>query len=281
VDETRWDGDVRRDAVESNRELWDEWTRIHLASEEYAVDRFREGGVRLRAYELEELGDVRGLRILHLQCHFGIDTLSFARLGASVTGIDFSPRAIAAARGLAADLGLDATFIESDVYEAPRHVDGHFDLVYTSRGVLGWLPEVRGWARVAAGFVRPGGRFYLAEIHPVLQAMDDAASAPPELRLKYPYWEHREPLRFPVQGSYADPTADVDAEWEHGWNHGLGEIVSALAEAGLRIESLREYPFAEWAFGNVVVRHDDGTYRLPEGAGELPLSFSLLATRDR
>ena len=268
------------DALRANNALWDEWTKIHETSEFYDLAAFRKDGIRLRPYELEEIGPVEGLEVLHLQCHFGMDTLSFARLGARVTGADFSRAAVELARSVAVDIGHpEARFVESNVYELPDALDGEFDLVYTSRGVLGWLPDIRGWARVVAHFVRPGGRFYITEIHPVAQVFEDEGIAPGELRLRYPYWEHREPLAFPVVGSYANPTAAVATPTEYGWDHGLGEIVTALVEAGLRIDSLREYPFVDWPVG-FLVEADDGTWRLPPGtAGELPLFFSILATK--
>ena len=265
-----------------NRSLWDAWTAVHAEGEFYDLAGFREGGVRLRDDEIEAVGDVRGRTLLHLQCHFGIDTLSWARLGATVTGADFSPAAIRLARELASDLGFpEARFIESNVYDLPAALEGAFDVVYTSRGVLGWLPDIAGWARVVAHFVKPGGIFYISEIHPVVQAFENEGVAPGELRLAYPYWEHRDPLVFDVQGSYADPTADVGEQREHGWDHGLGEIVTALIEAGLRLEWLRESPELDWATDFLVeTAPGSGRYRLPpDVGGELPLMFSLRATR--
>ena len=266
----------------SNQRLWDAWTKVHAEGEFYDVAGFREGGVRIRPYEIEALGDVTGKSLLHLQCHFGLDTLSWARLGAKVTGIDFSPASITLARELAADVGFpDARFIESNVYQLPLRLGDEFDIVYTSRGVLGWLPDIRGWARVVARFVKPGGRFFISEIHPVAQAFEDEGVGPGELRLRYPYWEHGDPLIFDVHGSYADPGADLGEDHkEHGWDHGLGEIVTALIDAGLRIDRLDELPFLEWKV-DYLVEETPGSDRcvLPDGAGELPLMFSLLASK--
>lgn len=265
----------------ANEALWDAWTAIHAKGEFYDLEGFRAGGVRLRPYEIEMVGDVTGKSLLHLQCHFGIDTLSWARLGARVTGADLSPDAIELARSLAIELGFpDARFVRSNLYDLPATLDGQFDVVYTSRGVLGWLPDVRGWARVVAHFLAPGGTFFISEIHPVAQVFENDGVAPGELRLTYPYFEHPEPLTFAVKGSYADPTADVGADLtEHGWDHGLGEIVTALIEAGLRIETLIEHPFLEWK-ADFLVEDGDGRWRLPPGtAGDLPLMFSLRATR--
>jgi SAM-dependent methyltransferase len=272
---------VSVDAMAANRALWDEWTAVHLDSDFYDVESFRGGGIRLEDFELEELGSVDGLAVLHVQCHFGLDTLSFARLGARVTGADFSEAAVNAARALARELGLDATFVQSNVYDLPANLEGDFDLVYTSAGVLGWLPDIRAWAKVVAHFVRPGGTFYIAEVHPVANAFENEGVQPGELKLTYPYWEHREPMAFPVQGSYADPTANVNATTEYGWDHGLGEIVSALTDVGLRIESLREYPFCLWRL-DYLVEGEDGRWRLPGDLdGRLPLFFSIRATKPR
>ena len=266
----------------ANQSLWDAWTAVHATGDFYDLAAFREGGIRVREHEIAAIGDVTGRSLLHLQCHFGIDTLSWARLGARVTGADFSPAAVRLARELAADLGFpEARFVESNLYDLPANLDGTFEVVYTSRGVLGWLPDIRGWASVVAHFLAPCGTFYITEIHPVAQAFETDGVAPGELRLAYPYWEHAEPLVFDVQGSYADVSADVGEQKEHGWDHGLGEIVSALIDAGLRIESLEEHPYLEWATDYLVESAPgSGRFVLPPGtAGELPLMFSLRATK--
>jgi SAM-dependent methyltransferase len=263
--------------IESNRRLWDEWTGIHERA--YDVDGFRRGAIRIADHERAEIGPVDGLTLLHLQCHFGLDTMSWARLGATVTGVDFSPRAIALARSLAAQLGIDARFMESDVYRLPEVLDERFDLVYTSNGVLGWLPEIRPWAEVVARFVRPGGRFYLLEVHPIVMTLADEGVGPGDLRLAYPYWEHREAIEVATHGSYADRSAHVDTPTEFGWDHSLGEIVTALVDAGLRIDRLTEYPFLNWELP-FLVPDGAGRYRLPPDApGELPLMVSILASK--
>jgi 2-polyprenyl-3-methyl-5-hydroxy-6-metoxy-1,4-benzoquinol methylase len=190
--------------MESNRALWDEWTRIHVAGGFYDVASFKDGRRpnRLRAYEMEEVGDVSGKDLLHVQCHFGLDSLSWARLGARVTGVDYSEEAIAAARKLAEEIGIEATFIRSNVYDMAGNLATDFDIVYMSRGVLGWLPDLKKWASAVATVLRPGGLFYITEIHPVAQVFDDERSD--GLHLRHPYWEGDEPLVFPVRGSYAD-----------------------------------------------------------------------------
>ncbi len=207
-----------------------------------------------------------------LQCHFGIDSLSWARLGARVTGIDFSERGIAIATSLAAELGLEASFLRSDLYELPEHLDGEFDVVYTSRGALCWLPRIRPWAEVVARYVRPGGYFYVTEAHPILWDYDD------DFTLKFPYWEQEEPIAFDVQGSYADLSAEVKTEKEYGWNHGLGEIVTSLVQAGLRIEFLHEWPSVDWEVPFLEER--DGRWWMPSALdGTMPLMYSLKATK--
>ncbi len=267
-------------AFAANTSLWEAWTRVHAAGDFYDLEGFKAGGVRIRPYEIELVGDVTGRSLLHLQCHFGIDTLSWARLGAQVTGADISPAAVELARSLAVELGFpEVRFVESNLYDLPSALEGEFDVVYTSRGVLGWLPDIRAWARVVAHFVAPGGTFFITEAHPVMNVFENEGVAPGELRLAYPYWEHQAPLTFEVKGSYADPDADVGDQTEHSWDHGLGEIVTALVEAGLVVERLVEHPFLDWKADFLV---DDGNDRwvLPPGSGgELPLMFSLLARK--
>ncbi len=264
-----------------NLKTWEAWTQIHVGSDFYDVASFRDerNPIRVRDYEIAEVGPVAGKSLLHLQCHFGLDSLSWARLGATVTGADFSPAAIEAATALAAELGIDARFVVSNVYDLARNLDGQFDVVYTSRGVLNWLPDVKRWADVVAHFVKPGGFFYIAEAHPILMALADENVAPGELRLNYPYWEHERPLTFDVQGSYADRDAPTDGLIEHGWDHSLGEIVTALVDSGLRIEFLHEFDFCEWEMP-WLVKADDDRWRLPPGTvGQLPLFFSLRASK--
>ena len=272
-----------RGQLAANRRLWDERVPVHYASDFYGVDAFKKGATRIRAVELTELGDVRGKTLLHLQCHFGMDTLAIARLGARVTGADFSAPAVDQARALAAEVGLEARFVVSDVLEL--ELGETFDIVYTSRGVIGWLPDLARWARVIAKHLRPGGFFYIHEIHPVLLAFDDSDSAT-ELRLGYPYLARPDALELDVQGTYADRGATFAQRKEYAWIHDLGEIVTSLASAGLRIEFLHERTTAPWQALPFLVRSEEagepgaGEWTLPPGyAGELPLSFTLRARR--
>ena len=275
---------------EANRRLWAEWTHVHERSDFYRLETFKRGdtldrpfdaapGVRVRGYEVEEIGDVAGKDLLHLQCHFGIDTLSWARLGARVTGIDFSAEAIELATRLAGELGIDARFVVSTVEDLPSSLDASFDLVYTSRGAIWWLADLDRWAKVIAHFLRPGGFFYVTEFHPVIQTLDEAADVT-EPRVVYPYFPRAEPLEFPVYGSYADPSAKIDSTVEYGWVHSIGEVVTAVAGAGLRIDFLHEMDWVDYRMIPLLEEGDDGKWRLPSTvAGELPLMFSLRASK--
>ena len=239
----------------------------HARADFYDVQRFRDepNDVRIEQWEQGEVGDVTGKTLLHLQCHFGLDTLSWARLGAAhVTGVDFSEPAIAFASELASETGLAdrSRFVVSNIYELPGPLEGEtFDIVYTGRGALGWLPDLEPWARSVATFLKPGGTFYIHEGHPVMWAVDDDQTEPNGLQLGYDYWGG-ETLSFPVEGSYADPDADVDADIEHGWNHSLGEIVTLLASNGLRIELLDEKRVLDWP-ANFLTKLDDESLRVP------------------
>jgi SAM-dependent methyltransferase len=270
--------------IADNRRLWDAWTAIHTTGSFYDVQRFRDdpADVRIEPWERDEVGDVTGKTLLHLQCHFGLDTISWARLGAAhVTGVDFSEAAIASARELAAGTGLAdrARFVASNIYDLPGPLEGEtFDVVYTGRGALGWLPDLEPWAEMVASFLTPGGIFFIHEGHPILWALDDEQPVG-SLRLAYDYWGG-ETLTFPVEGSYADPTAAVDAEVEHGWNHSLGEVVTLLARNGLRIEFLDEKRELGWPAAFLQDR-GDGSFVWPDDLpGSLPLMYSLRARKD-
>jgi 2-polyprenyl-3-methyl-5-hydroxy-6-metoxy-1,4-benzoquinol methylase len=267
-----------------NRKLWDAWTALHTSGSFYDVDRFRRDPTdnRIRQWEREEVGDVAGKTLLHLQCHFGLDTLSWARLGATVTGVDFSELAVSFAKDLAVETGLAdvSDFVLSNIYDLPGPLAGRtFDVVYTSVGAIGWLPDIKRWAEIAASFVKPGGIFYIYEGHPMLWAVADEQRTPNDLSLAFDYWSG-DVITTPVKGSYADTTAEVDAEWEHGWNHSLGETITALAAQGLRVEMLDEKRTVCWPV-EWLVELEDGKYGFPPGqAGTMPLMFSLRARKD-
>jgi SAM-dependent methyltransferase len=276
--------------IDNNRRLWDGMVPFHVASEFYDVASFKAGRNSLMRVELEEVGPVTGKSLLHLQCHFGMDTLNWARLGASVTGLDFSQAAVERARALAEEISVtDARFVQSNVYDAPQALGEQFDIVYTGIGALNWLPDIRGWARVAAGFVKPGGFLYLYEGHPMLWALDEERQDG-VLALRYPYFEVERPIEWDSELTYTDgPPLKNTKGFE--WNHGLGEIATALIEAGLRLDFIHEHREIAWkaldwmepADGAPTAegsRHQRRTaWRLPEGQRDLvPLMYSLKAS---
>ena len=264
--------------LQANRELWNGWTRVNLASELYDVEGFVAGkGGDLDPISLAGPGDVRGKSLLHLQCHFGMDTIRWARHGARVTGVDFSPEAIRAARALAARMDVPATFVESDVYGLPDALDARFDVVFTSVGVLGWLPDLARWARVIAHFLASGGVFHIVEGHPVLMTLDDHR-ADRELRFLYPYFQGPEPIREELEGSYAAPESKVRSV-QHVWIHPIATVIRSILQAGLRLESFEEYPFTAWRFLPWMERGADGWWRLPGQETSLPQMFSLTARK--
>ncbi len=272
---------------EANRARWDESVAVHAASDFYRVDDFLAGESTLLQLDLDEVGDVEGKSLLHLQCHFGLDTLSWARLGADVVGVDFAPTAVETARELASQANLSAEFIESELYASPDVLAdrlGTFDIVYVNLGALCWLPDIAGWARICAGFLREGGTLYVRDVHPVTQTLDDD-SASGDLRLMYPYFETESPLHWSGDGDYADPTVKMTHQDSYEWNHSLGEIVTAVIDAGLQIEFLHEQDWTVYRALPWLVETERGIWRLPERAGEadrrLPLMCSLGATRPR
>lgn len=263
---------------ETNRSLWDGWADINYRAASYRTDEFRAGANKLHAIELEEIGDVHGLSLLHLQCHFGLDTLSWARLGARVTGVDFSPRGIEIAKGLSSELNIPAEFICCDLYDLPNHLDRQFDVVFTSYGVLGWLPDLNAWAQLIARYLKPGGRFHIVEFHPFLYAFEPPQSDN-KLMPILPYFAQSEPQLWKEQGSYADRAADFQHD-SYAWPHPISEILNSLLAAGLQIEQFNEFPYCVDEFlPGLMHEGTDGWWRLDENAEALPLMFSLKAVK--
>jgi 2-polyprenyl-3-methyl-5-hydroxy-6-metoxy-1,4-benzoquinol methylase len=260
--------------VESNRRWWDQMVPIHAASPFYDVERFRAGGLSLDEIERGEVGDVRGQSLLHLQCHFGLGTLSWARLGARVTGVDYSAPAIELARRLAAELGLEARFLCSDLYELPDRLQERFDVVFTSYGVLTWLPDLARWGETVAGLLRPGGRLHLVELHPFAGMFDDETT---EVRLRYPYFRGAEAIRIERPGSYAAPAAPTDLQVTYSWPAPVSAVLGALVDAGLRIESFREFGSCGEQLRPWLVLGPDGRWTAPPGWPAVPLLYALRA----
>ncbi len=268
--------------LQANLKLWNAWAALHagMRSEEYSynIDAFKAGRSTLYQLDIDEVGDVAGKSLLHLQCHIGLDTLSWARRGAQVTGADFSDTAIAVAQQVNDELGLGGRFVRSNLYDLPEALNEQFDVVYTSYGVLSWLPDIPRWGQIVGQFLKPGGVFYIAEIHPFLYVFDERNSGNiSELRVSYPYFHQPEPTQWPVEGSYADPTAKIGPLTEYGWFFSLSDVINALIDAGLTIEFVREYPFCCFKALSFLKRHDDGWWYPPEGQHLLPMTFTLRA----
>jgi SAM-dependent methyltransferase len=271
------------DYAELNRASWDERAPAHAASRDYAVDQFASDPGHLSEvvrFDLPLLGDIGGRRGVHLQCHIGTDTISLARLGADMTGLDFSPASLAQARRIARLAGADVRFVEAAVYDAPGALGPElFDLVYTGIGALCWLPDIARWARVVAGLLRPGGRLFIREGHPVLWALDDPR---PDglLAVEYPYFEREEAMVFDEGGTYVETDAVFSHNRTHEWNHGLGEIVTALMAAGMDLTGLVEHDSVPWdALPGQMERIGGGEWRLADRPWRLPHTYTLQAVR--
>jgi SAM-dependent methyltransferase len=263
-----------REGVAANQARWDEAAPLHAASEFYDLDGFRADDDRIRPFEHDELGPVTGKDLLHLQCHLGTDTLSWARHGARVSGLDFSPRAIEVARALALECGIDATFWCADVYDAVDAVGGRtFDIVYTGIGALGWLPDLRPWAQVVAELLRAGGLLYLVEIHPIVPGvLDDGRTLTQDIfEADFVPWND-------TGGTYAAPGAEMQHTTCYERVHAISDVISAVLDAGLTLELFHEqsYTNAMWPWAE---RGADGYYRLPAGWPRFPLTYSLRARR--
>jgi len=255
---------------------WNMLAPLHAASAYYDVEGFKAGRNSLLAVEREEVGDVAGKSLLHLQCHFGMDTLSWARLGAEVTGVDYAEKAIELARELSQEVGLEARWVWASIYDLPERLSGSFDIVFTSYGVLCWLPDLARWGKVIAHFLKPGGFFYIVDGHPMANIYYDEKDAT-RLEVAYPYFEQATPEAYVTDGSYATDAKVRYTEYE--WPHSLSEIVNAVAGAGLRLEFLHEFPYAAYRCLPFMEQGADGWWRLTEHQESVPLLFSLKASK--
>ena len=268
--------------LELNRVMWDERAPAHAASPEYQVERFLTDPAHISqvvAFDRPRLGDVSGLRGVHLQCHIGTDTLSLARLGATMTGLDFSTASIAQARALAGQTGTEIDFHVSDVYAAVEVLGAAaYDLVFTGIGALGWLPDVARWARVVAGLLRPGGRLFIREGHPILWAADqDRLDG--SLVIDFPYFERTEPTIWDEPGTYVSTETEFAHTRSAEWNHGIGEILTAVLDAGLTITGFEEHRSVPWQAMPDMVAGPDGEFRLPDRPDRMPLTYTLQAVK--
>ncbi|MCY1145318.1 class I SAM-dependent methyltransferase [Actinoplanes sp. Pm04-4] len=265
-----------------NRAAWDDRAAAHAASPDYNVQRFADPG-HLSAvvrFDLPLLGDVSGLRGVHLQCHIGTDTVSLSRLGATMTGVDFSAKSLEQARRIAELAGQDVRFVESDVYEAVAAAGDGYDFVYTGVGALCWLPDVRRWAQTVAALLRPGGRLFIREGHPVLWSLDyDRTDG--VLALEEPYFETEKPQIYEDPGSYAAKDTVFTNNTTHEWNHGLGEVVTAVLEAGLTLTGLVEHKTVPWdALPNgQMVEVQENEWQLADRPERMPHTYTLQAVK--
>jgi SAM-dependent methyltransferase len=265
--------EVRMDKYfDANRGLWNGWARINAGSEFYDVESFKAGKTSLQQIEIDELGDVTGKSLLHFQCHFGLDTMSWARRGARVTGADLSDEAISIARSLSEDLRIEAKFINSNIYDLPKVLEGEFDIVFTSYGALCWLPDLRRWAETIRHFLKAGGVFYIVEFHPYIGILDYEKGIIGES-----YFYNSEPLTYEEQGNYADPEADFRHR-AYEWQHSLSDIVNAVVSAGLSIEFMHEFPYTTYGCFPFTEEAEPGKYMLKGRPNTMPFLFSLRAT---
>lgn len=267
--------------TKTNQDWWNEAAQVHAQGDGYRMKEFKQGLIKLHPLEHAEVGDVVGKKLLHLQCHFGMDTLSWARLGAQVTGIDFAEKAIAIAQALSQELQLDATFVQSDLYHLPDALDAAemFDIVYTSYGVISWLPDLQPWGQIIAHYLKPGGFFYIAEGHPFMWALDEKA---PDFKVGYPYFS-QQPIKDEEPGTYAEKDAKLEHTITYGWNHALSEIFGSLLSAGLTIDFFHEHQFCAWDCLPDMEEGEDRFMRFKDAKKRemIPLMFSLKATKNQ
>lgn len=261
--------DASVDYFDINRLAWNLRTGVHKDSAFYDLNSFKQGKNSLNPLELEALGKVSGKKLLHLQCHFGQDTLSWARLGAKATGVDLSDEAITLARQLNEELGLEAEFICCNVYDLPQHLEGQFDIVFTSYGVIGWLPDLEKWAQVVAHFLKPGGTFFLAEFHPAIWMFDNHFT-----RVQYSYFNNGGPIIEESTGTYTDHNAPLHYT-EYSWNHALSEVFTALLHQNLQLVDFQELPYSYYnCFANLE-QGPDGFWRINGLEEKLPIMYSV------
>lgn len=256
----------------ANKDLWNQRTAIHKHSSFYNLAGFKAGECVLTPIELNEVGDVKGKKMLHLQCHFGMDSLSWVKLGADVTGVDLSDEAIKEARQLSEDLGLNARFICCNVYDLKEYLDEKFDVVFTSYGTIGWLPDLDKWAAIISYYLKPGGTFYIAEFHPVVWMFDDSFT-----HIKY-YYDNREVIVMENQPTYTDGSVDITGK-EYSWNHSISEVLNGLIKAGLKIEQFNEYMFSPYSNFSYSIETEKGKWHIKGMEGKIPMVYSIRAIK--
>ncbi|HZI54115.1 MAG TPA: class I SAM-dependent methyltransferase [Chitinophagaceae bacterium] len=257
---------------QANRHLWNQRTAVHKDSAFYNLAGFKKGEPSLTQIELSEIANVKDKKMLHLQCHFGMDSLDWARRGAEVTGVDLSNSAIDEAKKLNDELRLNAKFICCNVYDLKSHLSDQFDIVFTSYGVVGWLPDMDKWAEIIAHFLKRGGLFYMAEFHPAVWMFDEEF-----IHVKY-YYDNREVIVSENEGTYTDRNADIKGK-EYSWNHSISEVLNALIKAGLKIELFNEYMYSPFPCFRNIVQAEKGKWHIKGMEGKLPMVYSIRAVK--
>ena len=263
---------MKEDHFEVNKQTWNEKVKVHSKSEMYDLEAFKKGKSSLMPYELNALKNVKGKSLLHLQCHFGQDTLSWTRLGAKCVGVDLSDEGIALAKSLNDELNLDAEFVCCNVLDTSKHVKDTFDIVFTSYGVIGWLPDLKPWGQMIAERLKKGGTFYMAEFHPIVWMFDYLDD---KKIMRYGYMQD-EVIYEEYEGTYANQESKMITK-EYGWNHGLSEVINALIEAGLQIDYLNEHDESPYNVLPDLVETKSGNYETKDKL--YPLIFELKATK--
>ena len=264
--------ETENDYKEINKELWNSKTDVHINSKFYDNKTFIEGRNSLNSIELELLGNIEGKSVLHLQCHFGQDTISLTRLGATVTGIDLSDKAIERAREFATITNSDAKFICCDIYDLPKHLNEEFDIVFTSYGAIGWLPDLDKWAKIVSRFLKPNGKFVFAEFHPVVWMFDADFK-----KIEYNYFKD-DPIVETEEGTYADLNAPIKNE-SVSWNHSISEVVNSLLQNGLEINSMQEFDYSPYNCFNETVEFEPQKYRIKHLGNKIPMIYSIVAKK--
>jgi len=258
--------------IEINRKTWNEKTEFHIHSDFYNQEEFLKGENSLTPIELELLGNVKDKSILHLQCHFGQDTISFSRLGAKSVGVDLSDNAIEKAKEIAQKLNTDTRFISCDIYDLPNHLNEQFDIVFTSYGTIGWLPDLDKWAKIIAQFLKPGGQFVMADFHPVVWMFDDNFE-----KIGYNYFKS-EPIIETIEGTYADKDAPINSE-TITWNHSMSELLNSLLKNNLELNAFNEYDYSPYNCFNETEEFEPKKFRIKHLENKIPMVYSILATK--
>ena len=265
--------------MRKNLDRWNETTLLHAKSKDYDLEGFMDGKISLHEIEINELKDIKGKTLLHLQCQFGMDTLSWARLGATrVVGVDYSDVAIDLANKINKELKLPAEFICSNIYDLPNILDEVFDVVFTSYGVLVWLPDLENWAKVVARYVKKGGIFFIAEFHPFMWIFDDEDKS--ELVYKYPYFTGKEPFHFISENTYTEHEEKIKNVETYEWHHTFGDIITALIKEGLKIESVKEYPYTLFPSFPFLEKSEKGIWKFKDNKYSVPMIFTIKAVKE-